>query len=392
MENIKTKKNKILVLSLAYPNKYNSYSGIFAHQLNRGLLLHGFEIKVVYLHDVGPKEWLKYNFKKVEQNDLDGISISMKPYRVLKPQSLPRLNFYNYKKNVLNILNNELKDFIPDLILSHFSVFSGIMANDLSDKLNVPYITIEHHSIFSREMKGYLIKKVKNTIEHSSMFVAVSNGLKNKIIEKTNVDVNKITVVPNMISSSFKFFGPIKKNIFTFISVGSLKSNKNNVLLVESFINTFSKNEDVELKIIGSGPEFITIKEIIEKNKREHQIKLLGALDEEKLALEYEKSNCLVSLSKFETFGIVFREANIVGRPVISYMNEGIQENWTKDLGIIIEDLESSTIRRALTTMIKNYDNYDFKRISEYTHNLYSSEIISNYYNKQINKIIEEGS
>lgn len=87
-----------------------------------------------------------------------------------------------------------------------------------------------------------------------------------------------------------------------------------------------------------------------------------------------------VLLSPKEAFGIVYREAMAIGRPVISLDNGGINYAWRDEDGIIIrcspENIYEQTIY-ALRKMVSTIDDYDLKHISDSTLEEFSANEVS---------------
>src|SRR5699024_325621 len=130
-------------------------------------------------------------------------------------------------------------------------------------------------------------------------------------------------------------------------------------------------------RIAGAGKEYEFLKMRIESYNKKDQIHLLGRLDREQMLKEYEMCDCFVLLSEYETFGIVYREALAVGRPIISSRNGGIEENWDDNFGLLIKDNTVETAGEALKFLYNNYDKYDCKKISQLCKKLYSESVIA---------------
>ena len=94
------------------------------------------------------------------------------------------------------------------------------------------------------------------------------------------------------------------------------------------------------------------------------QIKLLGKKNVEEMIELYTYCDAFALLSQYETFGLVFREAMMIGRPIITYKNGGIDEDYSDEVGICVNNLCIKDTRKALRDMYNNYNKYDLENIS----------------------------
>ena len=183
-----------------------------------------------------------------------------------------------------------------------------------------------------------------------------------------------------MLSNVFEYHPREPKGKHIFFSMGTLNEKKQFDLLIRSFIEAFEADEQVELRIGGSGPDEGKLKQLIDDSGRSRQIQMLGQLARDETLAEYSMSDTFILLSPKETFGIVFREAMAVGRPVISLDNGGIRYNWNSDYGIIVEcksDDLVPKVAQAMRDMVNNIDDYNLKKISEETLAVFSATDVS---------------
>ena len=105
-----------------------------------------------------------------------------------------------------------------------------------------------------------------------------------------------------------------KKSKGRIVSIGRLESYKNHAITIDCVL----KNPDLELDIIGDGPEYSRLSKKVEDSKAGDRIRFYrGVSDEEKWKI-LGKASCLVSLSEIESFGIVLVEAASMGLRVVA--------------------------------------------------------------------------
>lgn len=154
--------------------------------------------------------------------------------------------------------------------------------------------------------------------------------------------------------------------IFRIICVGRLSVEKQfkNVIKIcnDIYIN---KNKNIELLIIGDGPQKKELKDLIDKYNANNYIKLIGF---KRNPYKYiKKSNLLICSSQnIESFGLVVAEAMIINTPVLSVKCGGpdeILENGKN--GMLVENNEEA-IYKGLLELIENKILYNkYKKIKK---------------------------
>ena len=375
----------IFVIPAVYPNDNNPGLGIFVKELNKKFSINN---KVITLNvsGIGIKSWMRRKNKEIKKYVGDeGVVYELHPigFATTYFPSIATQLTYTAIKKLYKIAVQEYGK--PDLIIAHFSLPTGFAASILCKKEQIPFIIIEHSSFLLKEKLSCKIKKmIYNESCLCKKFICVSDYLAKSISNK--IKIKNIKVIPNMINDRFSYY-PIEHNDrFVFFSAGMLRKIKNFDLLIDSFISTFKVDDNVILKIAGAGELYDELNNKIRINKRENQIFLIGQLSRDEMLDNYKKSNCFVLLSEKETFGIVYREALAVGRPIIATPNGGIQENWDDSYGFLLKSYDIKEIGNALKNMVDKYD-YDFGKISKKCISIYSSDKILTMYDEIFNEI-----
>ncbi len=132
-----------------------------------------------------------------------------------------------------------------------------------------------------------------------------------------------------------------------FLMVGRLIAYKRHDIAVEAF-----NKLGLPLKIIGRGPELISLKKRANDN-----IEFLERVDDEKLAQYYANAKAFI-FPQEEDFGIVAIEAMASGRPIIAYKGGDIVEHVEdKKTGLFFE----KQTPEALEDVIVEFDKYNFE-------------------------------
>lgn len=366
---------RIFIIPSVFPSENNPVSGAYVKDQCMALSEMGHEIIVLYVETKRYNRWLENDYNTITKNSIEDVKVYHSKYRGMLSSKLPKFAIKYYNKKLQLLYNEAVKDIgRPDLLHAHFTFTSGIGANMLNKISGIPFIVTEHSSLFLSSKINYRIKiNLLETMNNSTAFMCVSQHLKRSI--NNFVIANKrIDIIENMLDDRFKFFPTIKKNDFVFFSAGNLVKSKNFMMLIESFCQEFDKYESVKLIIGGDGPEKNKLLKKIARLDRENQILILGRLNRDSMLENYQNCNCFILLSQYETFGIVYREALAVGRPVISSKNGGIEEGWENDFGILLKKNDVINCRIAMRSVLKNKIHFDYKYISDRTRKKYSKE------------------
>ena len=368
----------VFIIPALFPNSLDTYSGIFIKEQCDALAKDGCNLIVLDASALGFRHWHKRSYFKTNQYQKEGYTVIVNHYRGLALSTLPIISFINYYRRLKKIFNIAIKKYgKPDIIHAHFTFLAGFASVLLSKELKIPVIVTEHNSLFLRDKLSNTIKKMLQiTINESNKFVCVSNLLAIAVTKNLKTK-SQIIVIPNMINEIFKYDNKEQNEEFLFFSAGNLNKGKRMDVLIKAFINAFSSNDKVKLKIAGEGVEFKNLMDIIQCNNRTNQIILLGKLDREEMNEKYKECSVFILVSAYETFGVVYREAMAVGRPVIATKNGGIEENWNDAVGKLVEVDNEKEIVNAMKYLHENIKSYDNYAISKFVKENYSSNFIT---------------
>ena len=317
----------IYVISNSYPDKEYPYKQIFVYEQAKELAERGHKIVVLHVKLLPMKSILKKTSYSITLYDDGFANRYMVNQKSFLSKKLHAFNRFLFLRSALRLYHSAiLNEGTPDVIYAHFSFWAGFAAAKISKKYHIPLVTIEHYGGLLGKISNTQKKSLKETILQSKFFLCVSDRLRDSLLEKVNCS-NEIHVVPNMINREFHYVPPVVKDKYIFVSIGNLFRAKGFELLIHSFCKAFEPNMPVILRIGGDGPEKEHLQFLIKKNKREHQILLLGGLTREQTIQEYINCDCFVLASEHETFGMVYREALVTGRPIITTDHGGFSCN-----------------------------------------------------------------
>ncbi|MFS1511128.1 glycosyltransferase [Chengkuizengella sp. SCS-71B] len=375
------------VIPSGYPDEIQPQKNIFIKEQVKALASQGNRIVVLNLKMIPLKVKRGNLYYEITREENEYSIEYFKWFKMWGTNKIPQWYLYYCEHQIRRLYNAAEAEFgKPDVIYAHFSYFGGYVASKIAKDKSIPLVVEEHRSTLMQEnIPRHHIKAVNTSIRNAQEFICVSENLKKSIQKNCFYLEKEIKVVPNLIDKMFIYHDPPKNDKFIFFTVGNLLPRKRFIFLVNCFIKAFSKDENIVLKIGGSGPEFKQINDLITTNEREHQIFLLGQLSREKVVNENINSNCFVLPSAHETFGVVYREAMAIGRPIITTDHGGFDKKLDENDGIMIPVDDENALVCALQEMHKNFNKYCGKDISQRCLQETSPDIVS----KKVNNILK---
>jgi glycosyltransferase involved in cell wall biosynthesis len=284
----------------------------------------------------------------------------------------------------------ELNNF--DIIHSHYWL-SGLVAKDISDKFNIPYIFTSHSlGVF---LEGYNNERAdcEKIIMTAANFVTASSNYENSLIsESYKIDKKKIKLIKPGVDENLFSPDPSLSRENIILSIGRIQKQKRQLEAIE-FLNTFREIEnDFKCYFIGgpsgtSGDDyFLELKEIVKELSLESHVEFLGNLPQSKIRELLNRSKLLIHTSQYETFGLVAIEAHSVGVPVVSINQGSFKEIIDNNInGYIAESFEDQYLNEFILKIfnddkfadyvsksaINSSKKYDWKHTSEKLNLLY---------------------
>ena len=180
---------------------------------------------------------------------------------------------------------------------------------------------ISERSYFSLQysynnLQSFINKKLVKLYNFADFIITNSTGNAEDLIENFNISTTKIDTIYNIVDIKKinllqKEKIAIKKEKFTFVTIGRLDRGKNHQLLIKAI-----KEIDANLWIIGEGELKKKLELLIENLKLKDKVKLLGRQNNPYKFLN--KADCFVFASNHEGFPNVLLEALACKLPIIS--------------------------------------------------------------------------
>lgn len=267
-----------------------------------------------------------------------------------------------------------VRETSPEIVLSHsWNMNVIVILAKLITRSHYKIIIFEHISPAAYLEGNWFFGKIKQLsikylYQKADLLVAVSDGIRKSYNNKYKLNPDKIVIITpptdidnikNLAKNYCTEFHSIKEYPI-IISVGTLSSVKNFILLLEAFKKLIRKI-DCRLVIVGEGVEKEKIVRHAQDLGVEKKILLTGY--QENPYKYMAKSSIYVSTSKFEGFSLSIVEAMVLGLPVVSTCTDGAKQILEEGKYGILVDHNSDAISTAIFSLLT--DKEEYKRYSD---------------------------
>jgi colanic acid/amylovoran biosynthesis glycosyltransferase len=366
---IKNKHNGLLIITDSYPALSETF--IRSHIINSYSF---FEEIHVAARNI-------YNNDKVLQGIGSDI-LKVKSLRINKFYHLNKLEaFWYLLKNpflLFQILINPSKNKIRRKLLKHRFI-EFLKSNNISHiHFHFGTTAKEFFKIFGKiqgihfyaTFHGYDIRLLEKKpryydtiIRKLDKAIAISNWNYLKIKSMGFEDAN-IVAINNSIDTSFfrkKIKQRDKKNKkIKIVSVGRLVTIKGfnlSIIAFSKLLNEFQSDYCFSYDIVGDGPEWSSLQNIIGTLNLQDKVRLLGPKNSAQIVDELESADVLLISSLAEALPTVMLEAMSMGLPIVA-TNVGGISSILHNQNELIENVDSYSMFRALQNMIGKIDNW----------------------------------
>jgi len=276
-----------------------------------------------------------------------------------------------------------IKSISPDLMIS-FMDLTNINAIFIKKffRIKSPLIITVHCNpkiVYRENMRflNYIIKLLYSS-KSVNKIVTISKEIENILEKEYLIDRDKIITIYNGINP--KKIKNLKDEVITeyreifdndkiikFITVGRFCEEKGYEYLIKAFSEVRKQIPESKLILIGDGPLYNTIKNLIKKERLEKDIILLGL---RRNPFKYlSKSDIFILSSITEGLGIVILEALACEIPIISTDCVGPKEILDNGkYGLIVKKMDSKELAEKMIILANDkkllnlYSNQSFKR------------------------------
>jgi glycosyltransferase involved in cell wall biosynthesis len=331
----------ILLLTTIYPASDLKYETPVIHYFTREWVKLGYKVKVIHHKVVYPTFFylmaklfrdkiasltgaIVYTHKEKEDKYyvMDGVEVHRNPIFKWIPQG--KFTKKTLRKQIEKIIKqNDDSGFVPEIIIGHFSNPQLEIVAELKDKYSARTCMIMHDNgnSIKRIYKNRYVKLISKIDIWGFRSLPIRMGFENNFGEQGSSFYCYSGIPENYIAktSNRNFEGELKN----FLYIGELIKRKYPECLVNS-INSVYPQKEFKISYIGKGAEEVNIRHLTKSLKLENNVIFEGFIPRDQILNKIDESDCMIMISKGETFGLVYLEAMARGCITIGSRNEGI--------------------------------------------------------------------
>jgi len=284
----------------------------------------------------------------------------------VKIYDLNKKNRFDFFKLVFKLTYKIYPRIKPEVVVSFldYASYIAVLAKIIPSAFKPAVVTSEHNHLSLslkpqrfKILRAWLIKKL---FPRADKIIAVSEGVKEDLINSFSVSAKKIQVIHNCVDVSLIEVlskQPVNDyfvdDVPTIIACGRLNCQKNYPLLLKAFSDVIKKNK-AKLLILGEGEEKDNLSGLVHKLGIQENVEFL---DFKKNPFKYiAKADVFALSSLYEGFGNVIIEAMACGVPVISTRcPSGPEEIITDEVnGLLVPVDDADALAVAILRLLKD--------------------------------------
>lgn len=286
-----------------------------------------------------------------------------------------------YRKYKINRIYNKQK---YDVVIGYLEGRAATWVSDI--KNNTKKIAWIHTDV-SKNFIGINTREAKKTYNKIDKIICVSEETKKSFCKKYRIPSKKVDVIYNFINEE-EIINKSKatitpNNVFTFVNVAKMRKEKGQERLIKAANYLKNQNYTFKIQLIGDGPDFNRIKEMVDYYNVSDCIELLGLKTN---PYPYIKNaDFFVLPSLIEGYSVVIKEALLLQTKILSTDVGGQKEMLENGkYGIIVPNEEEKIIQQ-MENILNNPKDYEYlkKNLKTYKNNNdFIKEQIINLLNK----------
>ena len=380
------RKFNVILTSPWYPNKDDKFEALFIQR--HAKLIASNNNLVVCISKKSEKNIKKFEINQYTENNIlhficyyqscsiPYIKVLINGFRFFKAQ---------YKSIKLG------KKYLQKIDFFHVNVLTraSIIPFCYNFFYGIPYFISEQATRYSRSdvYKGVIRKLITKIILKNALGLSViSNYLKNTMINVGLVHQNTM-IIPNCVDCNMFKYKVMNKTGKRFLHVSRMEQKAKNVFgIINSFCVVQNEYPDVELHMVGDGPE----KSIVENYVNINDIKnvwFYGDLEGDDLIYQYQIADLFILFSNYETQAVVACEALSCGLPVISTRIPAVEEYLNQGNSRLINMGDESGLTKCLLQFLEKQISFCSPEIIQNeAHLRFREELITKKFNEFYHK------
>ena len=235
----------------------------------------------------------------------------------------------------------------------------GAIPSEILVRVPRRYVALVHHPLafetgLSAERVSYFRRSERAALVHAVNIVVTSAATRDLLVSNFDVAIECVTVAEPGTEPAPRARG--SEGAPRLLSVGAVSPRKGFRILVEALSGIAEL--DWVCRIAGSldrdENETAALRKCILQAKFEERVILLGTLEEDRLAAEYDRATLFVLPSYFEGYGMAFAEALARGLPIVACSGSAAVSTVPAAAGVFVPAGDSVRLAAALRRLLSN--------------------------------------
>jgi glycosyltransferase involved in cell wall biosynthesis len=250
----------------------------------------------------------------------------------------------------------------PGLIVSTHLNF-GPLAMAARRSVGAPYVLVAHG------IDAWQITNAsrQRALQKANLVLAVSNYTRDRLIEESGLDGNRVKILPNTFAAERFAISPKSPRllqryglrpdtpvILTVCRLADTECYKGYDQIIKAMpeIKRFAPN--ARYLLVGKGPDRPRIERLIAEAGVQDAVILAGFVPNEELAEHYNLCDIFAMPSQGEGFGIVYLEALACGKPVLAGNKDGSRDALGDgELGLLVDPDDTAEIATEIVRVLR---------------------------------------
>ena len=235
----------------------------------------------------------------------------------------------------------------------------GAIPSEILVRVPRRYVALVHHPLafetgLSAERVSYFRRSERAALVHAVNVVVTSAATRDLLVSNFDVAIECVTVAEPGTEPAPRARG--SEGAPRLLSVGAVSPRKGFRILVEALSGIAEL--DWVCRIAGSldrdTNETAALRARIAQARLEGRVILLGTLEEDRLATEYDRATLFVLPSYFEGYGMAFAEALARGLPIVACSGSAAVSTVPAAAGVFVPAGDSVRLAAALRRLLSN--------------------------------------
>jgi glycosyltransferase involved in cell wall biosynthesis len=351
---------KVLFLCSWFRENPDDIGGVFFAEQASALADRGHDVAIAYCKPRSIRRLKGSRSFRVSKRERYAGETHGSVYRgdlLLFPPRFARMNEWLRRLQFSRFLRRVHADFgRPDIVHIQSAVVAGVYGADLVRESNIPYVVTEHATSYRRgKVPESNYAPIRQCFENAFAAFAVSTTLIDDL-EQIGVSSN-IGVLPNMYEGElFNLDGIDRNPVFTFLMVCQLNAKKGIDIALAAFAKAHAEVGACRFLIAGDGPDADKAEQQIDALNIRDNVSLLGQQSRECVARLMKESYCIVSASRFETFGVTLIEGLACGLTAIATRSGGPEDFVKPPHGSLVPVDDADALAAEMIRTMRDYD------------------------------------